>query len=254
MKETQLNKFFRFLLSLYPASFRSRVGDSMMQAVVDSLAGSSTVEKLNIAGNLFAGAAVENGKAIYAKFMREPIFNKHRIYLLGFLLVVPGILMISLLVLGINPPLGPLDPYFSADNPLGKWNALAVVFGTVLLLPVVGVWIATGGGSKPDFRSLLVAAGAGLFLVLPLIALQLVYGGLSYSSFPLVMFTILWLLPTVAIYLAAPLFTRLRQAEMPMFDPLSFALRIAALLPVAIMWLALVKDQMPCFLGVPNCD
>lgn len=123
-----LNKFFRLLLLLYPASFRSRVGDSMTQAVVDSLAGSSRMEKVNIAGNLFAGAAIENGRAIYTRVMSEPILNRTRLYLLGFLLIVPGIVTISLLVSGINPPLGPLEPYFSAENPMGKWNALAVVF------------------------------------------------------------------------------------------------------------------------------
>ena len=153
-----MNRFFRFLLSLYPASFRSRVGDSMMQAVADSLVGSSDIEKLNIAGNLLAGAAIENGKAIFIKLMSEPITNKTRLFLLGFLFVVPGIVMISLLVLGINPPLGPLDPYFSADNPFGKWNALAAVFGTVLILPLVGVWIAGGVGSKHSFSTFFLAA------------------------------------------------------------------------------------------------
>ena len=254
MMKAPLNKFFRFLLLLYPESFRSHVGDSMMQAVVDSLVGSSVIEKLNIAGNLFAGAAIENGKAICTKLMSEPTSNKTRQLLIGFLLVVPGIVMISLLVLGINPPLGPFEPYFSIDNPFGKWNALAVVFGTVLVLPIVGVWIANGGGSKPSFGMFLVSAAAGLLLVLPLVALQLIYGRLTYSCFPVVLFAILWILPTVAIYVAAPLFARLRRNEYPRPDPLSVALRLVALMPVAIMWFALIKDQMPCFLGVPNCD
>jgi len=248
-----LNKFFRYLLSLYPESFRSRVGESMMQAVVDSLVGSSRIEKLNIAGNLFAGAAIENGKAICTKLMSEPISNKTQQLLLGFLLVVPGIVVISLLVLGINPPLGPFDPYFSIDNSFGKWNALAVVFGTVLVLPVVGVWIASGG-SKPSFGMILLSAVAGLLLVLPLVALQLIYGRLTYSSFPVVLFAILWILPTIAIYVAAPLFARLRRKESSPLDPLSVALRLVALMPVAIMWFALIQDQMPCFLGIPNCD
>jgi len=253
MTEMPLNKFFRFLVSLYPDSFRSRVGDSMTQAVVDSLAGSSGIEKLNIAGNLFAGAAIENGKEICAKLMSEPISNRTRLNLLGFFLVVPGIVTISLLVLGINPPLGPLEPYFSVDNPLGKWNALAVVFGTVLVLPAVGVWIASGG-SKPGFNTLLVSAAIGMILVLPFVALQTIYGSRTYSSFPVVLFAILWLLPTIAIYISAPLVGRLRRTEGPALDLLSVALRIVALMPIAIMWFALIQDQMPCFLGVPNCD
>jgi hypothetical protein len=30
--------------------------------------------------------------------------------------------------------------------------------------------------------------------------------------------------------------------------------RIATLIFIAWMWVAVVLDQMPCFLGVPNCD
>lgn len=122
------------------------------------------------------------------------------------------------------------------------------------MLPVVGVWIATGGGPKRDHKALIAAAASGVFLVLPLVALQAIYGTINYSSFPVVLFGILWLLPTIAIYLASPIFFRLRSAKGSAFDPLSFVLRIAALLPIAIMWFALVRDQMPCFLGVPNCD
>lgn len=242
------------LLRAYPRSFRDRVGDSMTQAVHDSLLGSSGMEKLNIAGNLFAGAAIENGKAIYTRVMSEPIFNRTRLYLLGFLLIVPGIVTISLLVSGINPPLGPLEPYFNSANPMGKWYALAIVLGTVLLLPAIGVWITPSGRPKPNLKAFVYSAGAAILLVLPLVALQAVYGRLNYSSFPTGVFAILWLLPTFAIYLASPLVSRLRSTERSKFDPLSFALRIAALLPIAVMWIALVEDQMPCFLGVPNCD
>jgi hypothetical protein len=30
--------------------------------------------------------------------------------------------------------------------------------------------------------------------------------------------------------------------------------KAALLLLIAFLWIALIRDGMPCFLGVPNCD
>jgi hypothetical protein len=46
----------------------------------------------------------------------------------------------------------------------------------------------------------------------------------------------------------------LRAGETILAHPIALLLRVAVLAFVAIGWANLVRDQMPCFLGVPNCD
>lgn len=37
-------------------------------------------------------------------------------------------------------------------------------------------------------------------------------------------------------------------------NPISLVPRLVLLMLIAWFWVSLVVDQMPCFLGVPNCD
>jgi hypothetical protein len=37
-------------------------------------------------------------------------------------------------------------------------------------------------------------------------------------------------------------------------NPVRLLLRVASLALIAIVWVATLLDQMPCFLGVPLCD
>jgi hypothetical protein len=39
-----------------------------------------------------------------------------------------------------------------------------------------------------------------------------------------------------------------------MANPINLLLRVAFLALIAWMWGGILIDQMPCFLGVPNCD
>ena len=79
--------------------------------------------------------------------------------------------------------------------------------------------LLNGGPFKGLAVNLKPAALAGLALVLPLAALELIRNTVTVRNAPglLLLFGLLWLLPTVSV-------------------------------------LVLVLDQMPCFRGVPNCD
>jgi hypothetical protein len=59
----------------------------------------------------------------------------------------------------------------------------------------------------------------------------------------------------IFIALLMPIVRNLRQAgNSLMANPVGLLLRIVFLLLIAWMWASLLIDQMPCFLGVPNCD
>ena len=111
-------------------------------------------------------------------------------------------------------------------------------------------------GSTPSRRltASLVAAAA---LVLPFAALEWYNGGFA-DGVPFVLFGTLWLLAAAVLLLLWPLARDLRMETSDARSPLEPlrrhwpALMVALLL--AWLWASIVADQMPCFLGVPNCD
>lgn len=69
-----------------------------------------------------------------------------------------------------------------------------------------------------------------------------------------VLFGLLWLLPTAFVALAAPIVRGARAGHGILANPAGILLRLLLLLLLAVAWTGLLIDQMPCFLGVPNCD
>lgn len=99
------------------------------------------------------------------------------------------------------------------------------------------------------------AAALGSFiLVLPLAILELVNNTLTSQSAPglLALFGLLWLLPAAFLAVLIPMVRNVRTGSEA--NPLKLMLGVAVLLVAALMWGSLVADQMPCLLGVPNCD
>jgi len=88
-------------------------------------------------------------------------------------------------------------------------------------------------------------------LVAPLIYLQLRFG---YSDFPFVLFAVLWLLPGAFVLAAVPLLRAVRAGESLLARRGALVARVGFLVLTAMVWAGIVDDQMPCFLGVPNCD
>ena len=70
----------------------------------------------------------------------------------------------------------------------------------------------------------------------------------------IVLLGLLWLLPMAFIVILVPLVRSLRAGNSFMANPINLLFRVALLTLIAMMWGRLLIDQMPCFMGVPNCD
>jgi hypothetical protein len=93
-------------------------------------------------------------------------------------------------------------------------------------------------------------------LVLPFAILEIVNQSITrQSSVGLItLFGLLWLLPMVFIVILAPLVRNVRAGSSVIARPVYLVLRLASLAFITVIWAGIVMDQLPCFLGVPNCD
>jgi hypothetical protein len=91
-------------------------------------------------------------------------------------------------------------------------------------------------------------------VVLPFMILEWVNRRNFNEGFPIPLFVILWLLPTVFIVTLMPLVQNIRAGNSLMANPLFLLLRVVFLLGIVWFWGSIMIDQMPCFLGAPNCD
>ena len=102
--------------------------------------------------------------------------------------------------------------------------------------------------------NLKLSAVAGALLVVPFMILELVNTGSFPKNFPVVLFAFIWLLSFAFIFTLSPIVRRMWAGSGIMSNPVSLLLRAVLLVPIAWLWISVVIDQMPCFLGVPNCD
>ena len=91
-------------------------------------------------------------------------------------------------------------------------------------------------------------------LVLPFMILELVNRRGFHEGFPIPLFSVIWLLPFAFTLILIPTVARLRAGSKRTADRLIILLSLALLILIALVWIGIVVDQMPCFLGVPNCD
>ena len=103
------------------------------------------------------------------------------------------------------------------------------------------------------FRHLRFSAIIGAALVLPFVLLELSHRG-GNGDFPLALFALMWLLSTTVTVILTSLVRSVRTRPSTMVNPMGAVLRVACLIPFVWMFASLVIDQVPCFLGVPNCD
>ena len=98
------------------------------------------------------------------------------------------------------------------------------------------------------FSNLAVAAGLSLLFILPFAVLELRNRPFN-QDFPIPLFVVLFLLPLTFFLLLISIARNASGASR-----INVVLRVAAMAIIAFLWVGLVRDQMPCFLGVPNCD
>ena len=91
-------------------------------------------------------------------------------------------------------------------------------------------------------------------LVLPFMILELLNRRGFHDGFPIPLFGFLWLLSFSFIVVMMPILRSLLSGNRSIPNPPGVLARTGLLMLIAWLWVGLVVDQMPCFLGVPNCD
>jgi len=100
-----------------------------------------------------------------------------------------------------------------------------------------------------------LAAIVGLIVVLPFVILEYINTqGFRALGFPVALFSVMWLLPFVFVFLLMPTVRDIRSGAGIMAHPASVFVRAVLMIAIGMFWVILVNDQMPCFMGVPNCD
>ena len=107
---------------------------------------------------------------------------------------------------------------------------------------------------KNIFTNLRTPVIISTILVLPFMMLEWVNRRDFHEGFPVPLFVVLWLLPLAFMLILTPIVRDVRAGKKITDNPLGLLLRAAFLILIAWLWVGIILDQMPCFLGVPNCD
>ena len=93
----------------------------------------------------------------------------------------------------------------------------------------------------------------GFLLTLPFIVLELWNQPVSRFDFPFSLFGFIWFLSSLFVLFAHFVVTALQTGNI-LARPVHFLATVSFLVLIALMWSGLMIDQLPCFMGVPNCD
>ena len=109
-----------------------------------------------------------------------------------------------------------------------------------------------GDSMKNTLANLRSPAIISLILVFPFMIMELVNRQNLNNDFPIPLFIIMWLLPMIFIVILMPIVRNVQMGNSLMAHPINLLIRVVFLILIAWMWISLLIDQMPCFLGVPN--
>jgi len=109
---------------------------------------------------------------------------------------------------------------------------------------------------KTTFIGLRSPAIISFLFMLPFAVLEFIFNTVTRQNVPglIVLFSSLWVLPLVFIAIIIPIVRDVRAGKSVLSNPVSLFLKVTFLVFVAFVWGSILIDQMPCFLGVPNCD
>jgi hypothetical protein len=111
-----------------------------------------------------------------------------------------------------------------------------------------------GDPMKNTFTNFRSPALISLLLVIPFMIMEVVNRREFNEGFPIPLFIMMWVLSLILILIATPIIQNMRAGNNITAHPVNLLLRVIVLSLVAWFWASLLIDQMPCFLGVPNCD
>jgi len=102
--------------------------------------------------------------------------------------------------------------------------------------------------------ALKIPALMATLLVIPFALLEWVNRRNFHEGLPFPLFIVLWILPAGFMLLLKPLAQDFRAGQVLSANPFSLALRLLFLCLLGSLWVIILLDQLPCFLGVPLCD
>jgi hypothetical protein len=111
-----------------------------------------------------------------------------------------------------------------------------------------------GDTMKNTFTNFRSPALIGLLFVIPFMVMEAVNTQNINAIFNIPLFGIMWLLPVLFILIGMPIVRNVRAGNSILANPVLLLIRVVFLILIAWFWAGLLIDQMPCFLGVPNCD
>lgn len=233
--------FYKKLLALYPRGFRERLGESIEQTFNDlykerQTEGGRTGFVLWMFVETTIGIVREH-VPLYTEgdAMKNMLSNPRLTAVISFLLCLPAAILFLFNIIGVSQDFWPVS--LSPD---------IVVTAAFLLVPV-GL-ILRGA----PFR---IPAIIGFVTTLPFMILELVNRWNFNEDFSrIILFVMLWLLPTLFSFTVTPIVRNVRAGNNVLAKPVALVLRVVFLAFLVWLWFGLVLDQMPCFLGVPNCD
>lgn len=107
---------------------------------------------------------------------------------------------------------------------------------------------------KTTFLKLGLPALLGFISVLPFVLMELVNRRDLQEAFPIPLFSIMWLLAAVFFYILISIARNAKAGKNVMAQPITLVASFVCLVLIASLWGAILLDQVPCFLGIPNCD
>ena len=139
------------------------------------------------------------------------------------------------------------------------WTFLETAAGIVREQVVL---VRRGVGMKTFRSRLRLAALLSFLLVLPFMVLELTFNSAGRQAIPVakygldmaVLFGVLWMLPLLFILGLMPIVQGVRSGASLTASSVRLAIRVACLALIAAAWAAILGDQLPRFLGVPNSD
>lgn len=258
-EEERIFALYKRLISLYPRDFRERFVESMEQTFNDVCN-----EQSKLKGKISLLFVVSTFAETAAGVFKENLHEIKGARQMNYWLKNIGIAALFSLFLTTFFIIGT----FFSDNPdlelvefsVPVWDFLrSWLIQTIVFTPIVS---GLRAGESVSARSLLMTfAGAALFgllLTAPFAFMEYWNNPVIRSGevpFPFMLFFGLSLTPMIFFLGAAPLVRCVWAGESVLAHPISLVLRVIFLAFVAILWLNLIRDQMPCFLGgVPGCD
>jgi hypothetical protein len=116
------------------------------------------------------------------------------------------------------------------------------------------LWIQEMNSMKNILTNLISPAIISFLIVLPFMILEwATRSNLPRTNASGILFVIMWLLPMLSILTMMPIVRNVRAGNSIVANPINLVLRVVFSGWLVWMWVFLVIDQMPCFLGGSGC-